>query len=50
VSQILKGGVRFLSKLGTLFGIHDVVKNVKAARQNLASGNTAAASSGWIRH
>lgn len=44
-SQALKGGVGFLKTLGTLFGVHDVVDHVNTARQNLASGNTAVATS-----
>ena len=44
-SQALKGGVSFLKTLGTFFGVHDVVDHVNTARQDLASGNAAAATS-----
>jgi hypothetical protein len=44
VNGASKGGAAFLKGLGTITGIHDVEIRINAARQDLANGNTAAAS------
>ena len=44
VNEASKGGLAFLKGLGTITGIHDVEIHINAARQDLASGNTATAS------
>jgi hypothetical protein len=44
VKQIEDGGITVIKDIGSFFGIRDVENNVDRARQELATGNTEAAS------